>query len=147
MTNPKTCALSDQGIHVFTYGSLMYGDIFEEVTGCLPERVCARAYGWQRFGLIDLAYPGACPVNEQERFIEGMLWLNVSQTALDALDRFEGDQYRRVQIKAALDGQAPCQAFIYEWLLPELTRGQWDPEAFEREHRHNFAQIHGARQD
>lgn len=139
-------ALNLEPINVFTYGSLMYRDIFEQVTGCRLDCVSARAHQWRRYGLVKRTYPGAMPCGDPSAAIDGVLWLNVPERALNALDEFEAAEYGRVEIKVTSRNNAMYPAFIYQWSLPEQIHGEWDPVDFERHHRHDFARIHGAKQ-
>jgi gamma-glutamylcyclotransferase (GGCT)/AIG2-like uncharacterized protein YtfP len=133
-----------QTLHVFTYGSLMYPDVFLQVTGCNPESVTAVAHHWSRYGLKNRTYPGAIPDFRKSASIAGVIWLDVTPMALAALDRFEGHEYRRVAIEV-ISQLGPHRAQIYEWLMPDELDGAWDPIEFERSHRQNFAQIHAPR--
>lgn len=132
-------------INVFTYGSLMYADIFEKVTGCLPVSLPATARNWQRHGLANRTYPGAMPSRLDKAVIEGVLWLDLSQAALSALDDFEGHEYCRTEIELIAANGLAHRAYIYEWLLHDQVRGDWKVEDFEKHHRQHFVQIHGKR--
>ncbi len=119
----------------------MYPDVFFQVTGSSPVSVPAIAHHWSRYGLKNRTYPGAVPDFQKNAAITGVIWLEVTPKALAALDRFEGHEYRRVAIEV-VSQSGPHPAQIYEWLMPDLLDGAWDPIEFERSHRHNFAQLH-----
>lgn len=139
---------SNRTAHVFTYGSLMYPEIFEQVTGALPQSVLATAHHWRRHSLAGRTYPGALPDSTGQSTIEGVLWLNVSSLAISALDRFEGQEYRRVGIEVTTSDGDKFQANIYQWLLPsQILWDAWCKEDFEQNHRQNFVQTHGVSQD
>lgn len=136
-----------EAINVFTYGSLMYPDIFEQVTGSLPVSLPAVAHNWLRHGLANRAYPGAMPSDLDDAVIEGVLWLDLTPAALSALDEFEGHEYRRIAIEVKADNGLTHRAYIYQWLLRDQVQGSWDLVDFETNHRQRFVQIHGRRLD
>lgn len=107
----------------------------------------ARANHWQRYALAHRTYPGALPQPHQSCHIDGVLWTGVTLEALYALDRFEGDEYRRIDIIVETANGQSHRAFIYQWLCPDLVQGVWDPQSFEQKHRRQFVQIHGNKQD
>jgi len=133
------------GRHVFTYGSLMYDDIFTGVTHCQCMRLPARLAGWRRYALQGRQYPGAMPENSVQTRIDGVLWLHVPELAIEALDRFEGSEYERVDvIVQGADDRKYC-AQVYRWLISDEASGQWHTDTFERHHRDTFLAVHGAR--
>lgn len=133
---------SPTGIHVFTYGSLMFQDIFAGVTSTTPVHTPARLPGWSRHGLLDRAYPGALPSPGGHDCIDGVLWLHVPPLALEALDRFEGQEYERVVASVLDSANTPYPAWVYQWLSPDLIRGFWCVDTFERDHRRQFLSRH-----
>ena len=129
--------------HVFTYGSLMFADVFGEVTGQLNHSRPAILTRWRRYGLRGLTYPGAVRTDHADDCIEGVLWLDVAPAAIAKLDLFEGEQYRRVTVQVQTVDGLSHEAQIYEWLLHSQLEGAWSPERFSRDHRASFVQIHG----
>lgn len=143
MTNTTPEQTADQAINVFTYGSLMYPDIFKQVAGHEPLSLTAFAHQWRRYGLANRTYPGAMPEEKSGCVIKGVLWLDVTAQGLAALDQFEGDEYRRVEIQVRTEKNALYRAYIYQWLLSDQVRGDWQLADFEQYHRKQFVQIHG----
>lgn len=129
-------------VNVFTYGSLMYGDIFLQVTGQQAACIKALADNWSRHGLANRTYPGALRNEEAKSALAGVLWIGIKPAALAALDLFEGAEYRRVQITVRDEAGNLHQAHIYEWQHPDQISGAWDPIEFESLHRRDFARIH-----
>lgn len=129
--------------HVFTYGSLMFDDIFLGVTSTSPERVRARLTHWSRHGLRDREYPGAIPDPGGEHFIDGVLWLNLTESALAALDQFEGAEYERIRVQVDGNDATRYDAWVYRWLLPQAICGSWSQQTFELRHRQTFVFRHG----
>ena len=134
---------SAKEMHVFTYGSLMFADVFLQVTSQLSQSVPAILTRWRRYGLRGLTYPGAVRTDHADDCIEGVLWLDVAPAAIAKLDQFEGEQYRRVTVQVQTVDGLSHEAQIYEWLLHSQLEGAWSPERFSRDHRASFVQIHG----
>jgi gamma-glutamylcyclotransferase (GGCT)/AIG2-like uncharacterized protein YtfP len=120
----------------------MFPDVFAGVTSTTPLHIQARLAGWTRHGLLDREYPGALPDQDVGQSIDGVLWLNVCKPALDALDRFEGDEYERVGVTALGADGMHYQALIYQWLLPGAICGSWCRHTFEQVHRRHFLNRH-----
>jgi len=132
------------GRHVFTYGSLMYDDIFKGVTHCQCMRLSANLAGWRRYALKGRQYPGAMPENQRQTSIDGVLWLLVPDQAIVALDRFEGSEYARVDVVVVGADSRNYSAQVYQWLLTDQAAGQWHTDTFERLHRKTFLALHGS---
>lgn len=131
---------------VFVYGSLLFADIFEAVTGGSPARVGARLEGYARYRLRGESYPAIVP--EPGARTAGAVYRALSQDMLDRLDRFEGEEYVRARVTVVLATGAPVQAHVY--VLDPLERHRidpvpWDPEHFDRTHRAAFATLHPLR--
>lgn len=132
-------------VHVFTYGSLMYEDIFAGVTQCQAIPMAARLNHWARHGLRAREYPGALPEPSGQSYIDGVVWLNLTEQALARLDQFEGSEYVRVGVNVQATDGVTYWAQVYQWQLPAEVLGQWCVQTFERLHRDRFLYIHGQR--
>lgn len=130
-------------LNIFTYGSLMFSDVFSGVTLCLPTCLPAHANGWRRWALKQRTYPGALPDTNSK--IEGVLWLDVPHEAITRLDQFEGDEYERVGVVVRTANGVAHQAAIYHWLLPDQVEGDWNVDTFDNMHRSNFVAQHGTK--
>jgi len=129
-------------MHVFTYGSLMYPEVFTAVTGLTLRCTNATLIGWRRYALADRTYPGALPSDQPSDSIVGVVWLQVHPQAISALDRFEGDEYERVAVRIITAEGQSLTAQVYQWRLPKLAAGIWDTDEFERKHLANFFEQH-----
>ena len=117
--------------HCFTYGSLMCDDIMAAVAGLRAAAVPAQLDGYRRSPVIGEHYPGMVPAAGDK--VEGVLYLELPDTAWARLDAFEGDEYRREQVSVACaDGRIET-AWTYVF-KPEyaarLAVGAWDFERF-----------------
>src|SRR6187397_11355 len=92
-------------MHVFTYGTLMFPEVWQAVVGRSFETVAGNAAGFEVFRVCDAVFPGivagtgACAV-------PGVVYLEVDQESTERLDRFEDDFYERRAIAVdCSDGQ------------------------------------------
>jgi hypothetical protein len=60
-----------------------------------------------------------------------VLYLDVSPEDIAALDRFEGDAYRREVIDVLLADGATVPAATYIHVAPGLSAVSWEPDAFQ----------------
>ena len=115
--------------HVFTYGSLMFAPVWERVVGGRYRSIAATLTGYERLAITGETYPGI--VEATSGTVAGVLYHDVSDADLQALDDFEGIDYRRCSIAVATpDGMSmPAQTYVY--LLPlRLATHDWDPAVF-----------------
>lgn len=117
--------------HLFAYGTLMCGEIMEEVAGV---RLChgpAILQGYSRWSVRGESYPALVPDGGGR--VEGLVYLNVPEEAWEHLDRFEGEMYIRQGVEIALPGEKALPAETYvarpEW-RERLDPRAWDFRAF-----------------
>jgi gamma-glutamylcyclotransferase (GGCT)/AIG2-like uncharacterized protein YtfP len=127
---------------VFTYGSLMFENIFEGVTGerCPHQRAILKR--WSRHALLNKTYPGAVNAEDPSAKIDGVLWLHVSDQALQKLDTFEGSPYCREWVTVLVENNTPQKAWIYRWVDDSLICGEWDVAKFTQQHQADFLAHH-----
>ncbi len=133
--------------HIFTYGSLMFDEIWQRVTAGAYTKLPATAHGVKRTCIRGDCYPVAVPC-QTARALSGLLYLNVTETDIVALDGFEGDYYLRSswRVRSAL-GNRWYKADIY-LLHPRFRKlasiRPWRPEIFSRCHLPRFIARTGA---
>ena len=116
--------------HVFTYGSLMFPEVWSRVVRGSYRTERARLDGHGRFDIIGETYPGM--VAREGSSVEGVLYFDVSPADFAALDAFEGEQYRRNTVQVRLDSGETVEAGTYIYLRSEkLSDSPWRPEAFQ----------------
>lgn len=116
--------------NVFTYGSLMFPDVWERVVRGSYQCSPATVYGCARFAIAGETYPGM--IEQADASVEGILYFDVDAADLAALDAFEGDDYRRVVLQAKLESGGTIEAGTYLYLVAaRLTSQPWLPEAFQ----------------
>ena len=115
---------------IFTYGSLLFSDVMQAVTGKLFPSQSATLREYARYRVRGANYPGI--VSTPGAYVEGLLYQGVDPAAVKHLDFFEGDLYRRVSVDVhTKSGIIPAQTYI---IPPDkahhLSETAWDPDAF-----------------
>ncbi len=116
--------------HVFTYGSLMFPDVWSLVVAGRYAGVRATLAGHARFAIRDELYPGM--VVRPDATVDGILYLDVDEADLARLDRFEGDDYRRATVAVSCADGVAREGGTYLYLPADrLLPSPWRPDAFE----------------
>lgn len=116
--------------HVFTYGSLMFPQVWQRVVRGGYRRADASAVGHARYAIAGETYPGM--VAQAGASVQGVLYFDVEPRDLDALDFFEGADYRRDEIAVTLASGETVRAQTYLYLRAErLSASAWRPEDFQ----------------
>lgn len=115
--------------NVFTYGSLMFAPVWGRVVRGTYRSAAAQLAGYRRYALADDTYPGM--VLQDGASVEGVLYFDVDDTDLAALDHFEGAEYRRCSV--VLDTHTPtataAHTYVFE-AVQRLSQQPWDPASF-----------------
>ncbi len=117
-------------MNVFTYGSLMFDQVWRRVVSGSYRRAEAALAGHHRRAVRGETYPGviAAPGGS----VEGVVYFDVTESDLARLDDFEGDPYERRSVMLAVAGE-PIPAEVYLIRDPELLESDsWDVAGFER---------------
>jgi gamma-glutamylcyclotransferase (GGCT)/AIG2-like uncharacterized protein YtfP len=127
----------------FTYGSLMCEDIFAAVTGLDARGVDARLDGYSRHPVIGTDYPGIRLATASS--VPGRLYFDLPPLAIERLDRFEGDEYRREAVSVVLADGSQSDAWVYVFDSAQHQRlgdTAWDFDRFLRSGKAQFMQRH-----
>ncbi len=117
-------------MHVFTYGSLMYPAVWDQLVRRRYRSELVTAAGFERFAVLGERYPALVPSSDVSKEVEGRVYFDVKPDDLLRLDRFEGEAYDRRMITV---GRYSAQAYIWRPALRcRLSRDEWDVERFER---------------
>jgi gamma-glutamylcyclotransferase (GGCT)/AIG2-like uncharacterized protein YtfP len=126
-------------MNLFTYGSLMFPEVWLPVAGGECTGVAATLSDHAALKVRGASYPGLVPA--AGRTTAGMLYLEVSAAAIGRLDIFEGSFYERTVVVVKTSGGADVTAFAYV-VAPghrhELADTLWDAEEFRRLHLSGF---------
>ncbi len=118
------------GISLFTYGSLMFPQVWQRVVCGRYSQALAEVEGYARYAVRNATYPGM--VAQAGASVNGVVYFNVSEADIAMLDAFEGGDYRRVTVSARLpDGEIiPVEAYLF--INPaDLAEQGWEPENFD----------------
>ncbi|MFN0181559.1 MAG: gamma-glutamylcyclotransferase family protein [Gemmatimonadales bacterium] len=126
------------GANVFTYGSLMYRRVWDRVVaGEYPARP-GTIRGFERRRIVGEVYPALVP-GSPERSVGGVVYLGVSAADLAALDQFEGEAYRRIEVVVDTGDGSGLAAWTYAFVAVErVDQTEWDAERFAAEHLDYF---------
>ncbi len=120
-------------MHVFTYGTLMFPEVWQTVVGRESASLLAHAPGFRIFRVMDAVYPGIVAAGSTD-VVAGILYLAVDDESFARLDRFESDFYQRRPILITTDDGRQLDAEAY--IIPDqhrhlLTDETWTAEDFQ----------------
>lgn len=115
---------------VFTYGSLMYPQVWEKIVRQRYDHLPAVLPAYQRKQVKNAEFPAI--VAREESQVSGVAYFNVNHLDMKLLDDFEGEIYSRNGVTIFVNGVAhDAQAYV---LRPKfrhlLSRMDWEPEHF-----------------
>jgi gamma-glutamylcyclotransferase (GGCT)/AIG2-like uncharacterized protein YtfP len=118
--------------NLFTYGSLMFPEVWKRVVHHQYRSAIGTIHGFRRVCVRDKEHP-ALVIAKGGAPIEGRVYFDVSDADIARLDHFETHRYARVGVAAIIDGK-PIAADAYLALHhDELSDADWDAAKFERE--------------
>src|SRR5262245_30774085 len=92
-------------MHVFTYGTLTFPEVWQAVVGRMFETVAGTAPGFEVFRVRDAVFPGIA-AGAGVCSVPGVVYLDVDSASTARLDRFEDEFYERRAIAIdCSDGQ------------------------------------------
>ena len=116
--------------NVFTYGSLMFPEVWGRVVRGTYRSAPATLHHCARFAIVGETYPGM--IEQADASVAGLVYFDVGVDDVAALDAFEGDDYRRVAREALLDSGAVFTIATYLYLpAARLSSRPWVPETFQ----------------
>jgi len=116
---------------IFAYGTLQVPEVMRAVTGAVFPSEPARLHGYARYRLRNRVYPGLR--RERGAFTDGVLYEDVSPDALNVLDEFEDDFYRRETLTVVTRKGIQADAEVYvvrPAYYRRLIRRNWELERF-----------------
>jgi gamma-glutamylcyclotransferase (GGCT)/AIG2-like uncharacterized protein YtfP len=129
-------------MNLFTYGTLMFPEVWQTVVGRDFASLPATLRGHQIFRVAGAVYPGIIKLSPPpspfppppSTPVPGILYLNLDDESLTHLDQFESDFYQRRPITVTADDGQLLAAEAY--VVPEesrhlLTDEVWTAEGFQ----------------
>lgn len=119
-------------MHVFTYGTLMFPEVWQAVVGRTFAAVEGRAARYAIYRVRDAVFPGIVPAGDLDS-VRGVVYLDVDQACVTRLDLFEDDFYERQTLSIDCDDGQRRAADAY--IVPAenravLTDQQWRGDEF-----------------
>jgi gamma-glutamylcyclotransferase (GGCT)/AIG2-like uncharacterized protein YtfP len=119
-------------MHVFTYGTLMFPEVWRAVVGREFATVEGAAAGFAIYRVEGAVFPGIITASDVET-VRGVVYLDVDDGSLARLDVFEDDFYERQALWIACDDGQQRQANAY--VVPVhnqtiLTNEPWNRDDF-----------------
>lgn len=127
-------------LHIFTYGSLMFDQVWSRVVQGSYDRCEAILQGYDRKSVRDEVFPVLVPSTISSQ-VPGKLYLNVSASDLARIDQFEGDYYLRKSEQVVTEDLAILPAEVYvlkEEYYAIISSKKWDPQHFSTSGIHLF---------
>jgi gamma-glutamylcyclotransferase (GGCT)/AIG2-like uncharacterized protein YtfP len=115
------------GMNIFTYGSLMFAPVWNQICTGRYATQPLTLQNLQRYCVVNESYPAVVP--QAGGSVDGLVYLDVSESDQHRLNQFEGAEYVLRQTTA----NGLTVAF-YEFIaLNRLDKRPWSPTQFERE--------------
>lgn len=128
------------GVNVFTYGSLIFGQVMGAVTGQSYASREAELNGYGRRQVLDASYPGI--VVSPGSSVRGRVYLDLTPPSIRLLDRFEGSFYERISVNVQIvdtNEHLEAQTYLFRDKFQHLLADHdWDRDHFERHHLDAF---------
>jgi gamma-glutamylcyclotransferase (GGCT)/AIG2-like uncharacterized protein YtfP len=118
-------------MNIFTYGSLMFSEVWNKVVQGNYYSSSATLQGYRRFCIRNESYPGLRKANSYDK-VNGIVYHDIDNQDLMRLDAFEGGCYERLPVTVDL-GNSKIKSHVYlirDQYLFLATEKQWDPEDF-----------------
>ena len=117
-------------MHVFTYGTLMFPEVWKAVVGREYASVGGTAKGYAIFRVRDAVFPGIIAASERDA-VHGVVYLDVDPESVARLDLFEDDFYQRetLQIDCDNDKRRPAEAYV----VPQANRAMLTEDIWQRD--------------
>jgi gamma-glutamylcyclotransferase (GGCT)/AIG2-like uncharacterized protein YtfP len=124
--------------NVFCYGTLMFPQIMQKVTGISAPAEACRLCDFARYQVRGEVFPAIVPQAGEQ--IAGVVYRNLPPLALKRLDQYEGILYRRQRVIVETE-QRCYRAWTYV-IAPRyrrcLTGQAWDENEFKRKHLRTY---------
>ena len=117
-------------MHVFTYGTLMFPEVWNAVVGRSYASVDGTLHGFAIYTVRDAVFPGIITAHESDA-VRGVVYLDVENVSLARLDRFEDDFYRRETL--SIDCSDGHERSADAYVVPAENRAILSEQAWSRD--------------
>jgi len=124
--------------HIFTYGSLMFEEVWSRLVKGAYTRAPALLEGYTRRCVKNEEYPVVFEANES---VKGVLYYDVEPYDIARLDAFEGEYYERKSI--LLHNCVDAEVYVLKQAYFDIIDDRkWDEEAFAQEGIKRFCESY-----
>jgi len=124
--------------HIFTYGSLMFEEVWSRLVKGTYTRAPALLEGYTRRCVKNEEYPVVFEANES---VKGVLYYDVEPYDIARLDAFEGEYYERKSI--LLHNCVDAEVYVLKQAYFDIIDDRkWDEEAFAKEGIKRFCESY-----
>ncbi|MCH2115750.1 MAG: gamma-glutamylcyclotransferase [Pirellulales bacterium] len=120
-------------MNLFTYGSLMFPEIWKRIGVANCCSMPATLYGFARYRVIDTQFPGIVRAGSAD-LVRGRMYQDLNERTLARIDAYESDLYERLDVTVQL-GDAKwvaCQTYVIADSRRHILSDQtWDPTDFD----------------
>ena len=122
-------------MNLFVYGTLLYQSVMDLVVEQKFNAMSARLPDYTRCCLRRRVYPGIVP--HKNSHVDGLIYFDMSEQAIQRLDFFEGVEYDRIDVQPFLSNGESIQSCayvvspIYQNVLEVY---KWNEDSFEQNH-------------
>ena len=117
-------------MHVFTYGTLMFPEVWRAVVGREFVAVDGTAAGFAIYRVRDAVFPGIIAATDEDA-VAGVVYLDVDDASLERLDLFEDPFYERQALWITCGDGQRRQANAY--VVPAHNRAVLTDEPWNRD--------------
>lgn len=116
---------------VFVYGTLIFPQVMEAVTGKVHKGQTAKLHNFAAYKVVGDVYPGIWHLEGVST--DGILYQGISKDELAKLDLYEGEEYNRELLEVETEDGNTHRAWVYTYrpayrhMLSELP---WSAEHF-----------------
>ena len=103
--------LKHESVALFTYGSLMFSEVWQKVTNLDTVPVPGRLHEHVRCQVAGEDYPAV--LERSGAAVDGALYTGLSPRSMALLDRFEGPDYERVPVTVVLSDKARADPVVF----------------------------------
>lgn len=135
------------GRHIFTYGSLMFTEVWQNIVRRVYHRETAWLDGFRRTCIYNDSYPVVLP-RAGEKDLEGVVYFAVDELDLRRLDEFEGDYYYRRRVfprilKGGVAQKIRAEIYLLKPRYAHLASPRpWSPDFFAERKLKQFRRVY-----
>lgn len=133
-------------MNLFTYGTLIFADIWQCVVGHAAESTPAELSGYRVLGVVDDLFPVMIPGTTDDR-ASGVIYFDLTDQDLQRLDDYEAHLYERKEVYPVTEdgGSVACQTYLLrEEYYSAATEEAWTPAWFAEHAKRQYMERLGS---